>query len=191
MKIKSVKKITDNPHLNLFDITYVDTKGQEKCWRVASRNHDLKCVSGNFEVPDAVVIVPYHVEKRKLAIIREFRVPLGDFQYGFPAGLVDPGESVDTSARRELAEETGLVLTRIRRISPPIYSSSGLTDESIVMVYADCDGDPSPKGNASSEQIETLFVSPEEAKALCGGQQIKSDVKTWLVLSFYAETGKI
>lgn len=191
MKIKSVRKITDKSHLNLFDITYADTSGREKCWRVASRRDGLKCVSGKFEIPDAVVIVPYHLEKQKLVIIREFRVPLGDFQYGFPAGLVDPGESVETSARRELAEETGLSVTRIRRVSPPIYSSSGMTDESIVMVYADCSGEPSRAGNESSEDIETLFVSPEDAGAICNNLQIKCDVKTWLVLSFYAETGKI
>jgi len=191
LKIKSVVKITDYPHLNLFDISYGDNRGREKIWRVASRKDALKCVTGCFDPPDAVVIVPFHAEKRKLVIIREFRVPLGDFQYGFPAGLVDPGESVETSARRELAEETGLTVTRIRRVSPPIYSSSGLTDESIAMVYADCAGESSRMGNTNSEDIETLLVSPEEARILCGDVQIKCDVKTWLVLSFYAETGKI
>lgn len=165
--------------------------GRGKNWLVASRNQNLKCVSESFGTPDAVVIVPYHVETQKIVIIREFRVPLGDFQYGFPAGLLDAGESVEASARRELAEETGLTLTRIRRVSPPIYSSSGLTDESIVMVYGDCAGAPSRAGNSSSEDIETLFFSKAQAAALCADQRIKWDVKTWLVLSFFAETGAV
>ncbi len=191
VKIEFIKKITDYIHLNMFEITYSDTKGHEKIWSFASRNDPPKCMSGDFETPDAVVIVPYHKDKKQLVIIKEFRVPLGDYQYGFPAGLVDDGESVEASVERELMEETGLMVTRIKKISPPIYSSSGMTDESIAMVYVECLGEASKEGNTSSEDIETLFVSPDDARALCGNAQIKFDVKTWLVLSTYGETGKI
>ena len=191
MKIEFVKKITDYLHLNMFEITYSDTRDRKKIWRFASRNDSPKCVSGHFETPDAVVIVPFHLEKKKLVIIKEFRVPLGDYQYGFPAGLVDDGETVETSVQRELKEETGLTVTRINKVSPPIYSSSGMTDESISMVYVECTGETSREGNTSSEDIDTIFVSPDEAKTLCGNDQIKFDVKTWLVLSMYGKTGKV
>lgn len=175
----------------MFEIGYFDTRGREKIWSFASRNDPPKCVSGDFDVPDAVVIVPFHTQKNKLVIIKEFRVPLGDYQYGFPAGLVDAGETIETSVSRELMEETGLTVTGIDRISPPIYSSSGMTDESISMVYAKCAGKPSNHGNTGSEEIETLFVSSGEAKVLCADKGAKIDVKTWLVLSVYAETGNI
>jgi ADP-ribose pyrophosphatase len=191
VKIEFTKKITDHPYLNLFEIGYLDTSGQKKIWRFASRKNPPKCASGNFDAPDAVVIVPFHAEKEKLVIIREFRVPLADYQYGFPAGLVDEGETVETSARRELMEETGLTVTRINRISPPVYSSSGMTDESVSMVYVECKGEISSKGNTGSEDITPLLVSPAEAKALCETRQAKIDVKTWLVLSGFSETGKI
>jgi len=191
VKIEFVKKITDYLHLNMFEIGYSDTNDRKKIWSFASRNDPPKCVSGHFEIPDAVVIVPYHTEKKQLVIIKEFRVPLGGYQYGFPAGLVDAGETVETSVERELKEETGLTLTQVNKISPPVYSSSGMTDESIAMAYVECSGDVSNKGNTSSEDIETIFVSPDEAKVLCGSNQIKCDVKTWLVLSQYGESGKV
>ncbi len=191
MKIEFVKKITDYFHLNMFEIAYSDTSGRKRIWSFASRNDPPKCVSGHFERPDAVVIVPYHTEKKQVAIIKEFRVPLGDYQYGFPAGLVDDGETIETSVKRELMEETGLTLMRINKISPPIYSSSGMTDESIAMVYVDCSGKTSSLGNTSSEDIETLFLSRDDARVLCNNDQVKFDVKTWLVLSMYGETGKI
>ena len=191
MKIGSAKKVTDYRHLNMFEIEYLDTRGREKIWSFASRNDPPKCVSGEFDVPDAVVIVPFHAPKNKLVIIREFRVPLGDYQYGFPAGLVDAGETIETSVKRELMEETGLTVTRIDRISPPIYSSSGMTDESISIVYVECTGNPSNQGNTGSEEIETLFVSSGEAEVLCADSRGKIDLKTWLVLSVYGQTGKI
>ncbi len=191
MKIESVKKITDYLHLNMFEIKYADTNAHKKLWSFASRNDPPKCVSGHFDMPDAVVIAPYHIDEKKLVIIKEFRVPLGGYQYGFPAGLVDPGETIETSVKRELKEETGLTMTQMNKVSPPIYSSSGMTDESIVMAYVDCSGKVSKEGNTSSEDIETIFVSPDEARQLCNNNQIMCDVKTWLVLSVYGATGKV
>ncbi len=190
MKVESVKKITDYRYLNMFEITYTDTNNRKKHWSLASRNDPPRCVSGQFETPDAVVIVAYHTEQKKLVIIKEFRVPLGDYQYGFPAGLVDAGETVESSVKRELKEETGLTVTQMNKVSPPIYSSSGMTDESVVMAYVECSGEVSKDGNCSSEDIETLFVSRDEARTLCENRQIKCDVKTWLVLSQYGETGR-
>ena len=191
MKIQNVEKITDCRHLNLFEISYINQNGTEKLWQIASRADKPKCITGRFDMPDAVVIVPFHKKKDKLVIIKEFRVPLGDYQYGFPAGLVDKGETVQQTCIRELKEETGLNVTRIKKISPPVYSSSGMTDESVSMIYVECDGTPSNKGNEGSEDITTIFISPSKASELCKDSKIMLDVKTWLVLISFAERGSI
>ena len=191
VKIETVTKVTDYKYLNMYELMYEDTGGRHRIWSFASRNDPPKCVNETFDSPDAVVIVPIHIEQEKLVIIREFRVPLGGYQYGFPAGLVDDGETIEGSVERELNEETGLTAERIIKISPPIYSSSGMTDESISMVYVECSGKASKDGNTRSEDIETLFVSPDDARAICEDPRIKCDVKTWLVLSAYWQTGKV
>jgi ADP-ribose pyrophosphatase len=191
MKIESFHKITNESHLNIFEITYRDRSGSKRTWRLASRNDPPRAVSGTFDRPDAVVIVPYHEDSGMLVIIEEFRVPLAGCQYGFPAGLVDNGESVISAAKRELYEETGLAMTRVHRVSPPIYSSSGMTDESVCMVYADCTGTPSNKANTASEDIRTLLLDPKDAAVLAADHTAKFDVKTWLVLAGFAETGQV
>ena len=175
----------------MFETLYTDSEGRDRVWRFASRNDSPRYVSGLWDIPDAVVIVPFHAEKKRLVIIREFRVTLGDYQYGFPAGLVENGETAAQSVERELREETGLTVTRWIKESPPVYSSSGMTDESISLVYVECAGEPSRQGNSASEDIETLLVTPDEAVALCRDERIKFDVKTWLVLSMYGATGTI
>ncbi len=186
MKINKIDKITDNVHLNLFQIAYSDRNGNEKKWQIASRLEYPKCATGEFSIPDAVVIVPFHQKKNKLAVIKEFRVPLGGYQYGFPAGLVDQGETLEEASGRELKEETGLTMGHINYISPPLYSSSGMTDESISMVFAECDGEPSNRLNESSEDITVIFISSTEAWQMINQPELKFDVKTWLVLAAYA-----
>jgi ADP-ribose pyrophosphatase len=189
-QIKNFKKLTDEKWLNLFDVRYVARNGDEKSWKIATRQKEPKCVKGRYERPDAVVIVPFHNVKNKMVITREFRVPLNDFEYGFPAGLVDEGETVEQATRRELREETGLTVRRIIKSSPPIYSSAGMTDESVTMVYVECEGQPSASANTESELIETLFISPDESLRLLSDPTLKFDAKAWLVISKFAENNR-
>ena len=189
MKIEAVRKLTHNRHLNLFEIDYRDRRDNQKQWLMSSRREVPRCRDGQFTRPDAVVIVPYHLEQRKLVLIREYRIPLGDYQYGFPAGLVDAGETSANTCRRELYEETGLSLVRCLKTSPPIYSSPGMTDESVAMAFVECSGEASNRGNESSEDISVHCVSPAEASTLCRDEKLRFDAKAWIVLSMYAQHG--
>ena len=191
MDIKSADKLTDLKWLNMYKVAYVDKNGHRKSWQIASRSKPPKCVTGKYAEPDAVVIVPFHTVEKKVVITREYRIPLADFEYGFPAGLIDKGETIEQAARRELKEETGLDISRLIDISPPIYSSAGMTDEAVSMVYVECAGIPSTERNTDSEMIEIEFVSPSRASRLCRNPVLKFDAKAWLVLSRFAETGRL
>jgi ADP-ribose pyrophosphatase len=191
MQIKKSHKLTRQKWLNLFDIEYTDKNGRKKSWQLASRHNEPKCMTEDFSIPDAVVIAPIHTDQKKIVITREYRIPIGDYEYGFPAGLVDKGESIEAAARRELKEETGLDLTRIIKTSPPVYSSAGMTDESVAMVTVECTGRPSVEANTDSEEIEVMLVSQSEAAALIENPELKFDAKAWLVISRYAETGEL
>jgi len=186
-EIKQARKLTDEKWLNLFDVKYVAKTGEEKSWQMATRKKKPKCMTGRYDQPDAVVIVPFHKAKDKLVITREYRVPLNDYEYGFPAGLIDEGESVEQATRRELREETGLNLSRLIKMSPPIYSSAGMTDESVAMVYVECEGEPSNTGNTEFELIEVLLISPAEAFQMCSDSTLRFDAKAWLEISQFAE----
>jgi ADP-ribose pyrophosphatase len=189
MEICRVEKITDRNHLNLFSIRYRDRGENIKNWIFASRSSLANPLDQESCVPDAVVVVPFHVQENKIVVIREFRVALGGYLYGFPAGLVDPGEEVVTAGKREFFEETGLKVTRVLKQSPAIYSSSGLTDENISLLFVECDGKPSDEFNKMSEEIEVLMLSREAAGQLISKPDLKFDVKSWMVLSMFADYG--
>lgn len=189
MKITGYKKLTDARWINLFDVSYRDAAGKERNWQIVSRNRRPKCVSGGFDVPDAVLMIPFHTRKQKIVVLREYRVSLAGFQYEFPAGLIDDGESIEEASRRELKEETGLSLKRITGVSPPLYTTAGLTDESVVLVHCDCDGVPSTRENQGTETIEICLLSRADASRIISDARALCDVKLWLLLHHFAGQG--
>lgn len=191
IQVEGAEKQTDEKWLNLFNLVIRKPGGERGTWQMASRRQQPRCIDGDFSSPDAVIIVPLHIESGKLVTTREFRVPLCGCEYGFPAGLVEDGESVAETAERELEEETGLQLVRVLRTSPPIFSSAGMTDESVAMIYVECEGRPLERAGVGSEQIEVQMLSRDEAARLCENHNVKFDAKAWLVVSAFARYGEI
>jgi ADP-ribose pyrophosphatase len=72
---------------------------------------DGKLATREFVVhPGAVMIIPLLEDSAggvRLVLERQFRYPLGRVMIEFPAGKLDPGESIQLCAQRELQEETG------------------------------------------------------------------------------------
>ena len=186
MKISNYQRLTQKKWLNMFEVFYKDHTGGEKTWQIVSRKTTPKCITGEFNRPDAVVMIPFHRTERKMVIIREYRVSLGGFQYEFPAGLIDEGESIEAAAKRELKEETGLTLKQITQKSPVLYNTAGLADESVCLVYCECDGRPSNKGNRGTETIKVCLVGSAEATRILSDSTAKCDVKLWMELTHFA-----
>jgi ADP-ribose pyrophosphatase len=166
MKIIAATIVAKVKFATLFAISYLDRIGKTRYWHMISRAEQPKCITGERQRPDAAVIVPYHRGENKLVVIREYRIPVGDYLYGFPAGLLDPGETLAAAAGRELREETGLDLVRVYRHSPAIFSSAGITDETVVMVFAEVEGTPSIRHNTDSEDIEVLLLDRQDVQRL-------------------------
>jgi ADP-ribose pyrophosphatase len=190
MQLSNVRKLTDERHVNLFSVDF-DNNGHKGRWVFASRK---KQPYGG-RSGDAVIIVPVlrnPGEPPRLVMIREFRVPVGDHVIGLPAGLIDPGEGVEETVRREVHEETGLEVARIERVTQPLYPSAGLTDESVVMAFVEVRGDPSAGPHLEpSESLEVLFLDHEAVCRLCDDQTPNVDAKAWMVLYLYQRLGTL
>ena len=46
-------------------------------------------------------------EKKRILLVRQYRLPAERYLWELPAGRLDPGETPLKAAKRELAEETG------------------------------------------------------------------------------------
>jgi ADP-ribose pyrophosphatase len=187
----TLKKLTDLRWLNLFEVEYQHQKGSRGKWEFVSRKPHPVPGPAPIE-PDAVFIVPIlkTPHGNRLVAVREFRVPLGDYEISFPAGLQEPGESVESTARRELAEETGLVLTKVLAVSPPVVSTAGLSDESAAIVFVECTGEPGTAGADHSEEIEVLILDYDAMVAL-RRSAAKFSAKAWCLLLTFEALGEI
>ena len=81
---------------------------------MASRREkeELACVTKNHEKADGVMIIPI-TKEGEIVLIKQYRAPIDDYLYEFPAGMVDPGEDFIEAGKRELFEETGLELCKL------------------------------------------------------------------------------
>ena len=190
MHILSIDKLTNEKWLNLF-VAKFNHNGHDGRWVFASRRSDPQ---KNTLHNEAVVIVPIFRENGqppRLIVIKSFRVPVGDYVYELPAGLVDEGEPIEATVRRELREETGFELAQIREISPPLHSSSGLTDETATIVFVDVRRTDGGKQDLEgSEDIEVSVLDHAQACELLQAR-VRMDARLWCVLRHYRELGRI
>src|SRR5213595_1907520 len=75
----------------------------------------------------AVALVPM-VDEQHVCLVRNHRHAVGQALLEVPAGTIDPGESADQTAERELLEETGYHAGSIRRIREWYVSPGVLTE---------------------------------------------------------------
>ena len=185
----TLKKLTDSKWLNLYEATYIDKTGRENRWTVASRK-DRPIADA--DKPDAVVIVPVvdTPTGKKLVVTKEFRVPIWDYEYGFPAGLIEKGRTIEQATAEELKQETGLELVRIKYISSCVYSSSGMTDESCFMVFVEAKGRISDEHLEDSERIEAMLMDVDDIRQLLDSGK-KISAKAWGLFYHYIQTGRI
>lgn len=160
--LNKLEKQTDNKFLNLYKANYINKEtGKDFDYFIATRRKEehMSCKSpSNHALCDAIMIIP-KTKDDELVLIKQFRPAINDYIIEFPAGLVDPGESVYEAVRRELKEETGLSSEIIAPlIDVPSYNSAGMTDESLCIYSVTTSGNISLDYKEENEDIEIITV---------------------------------
>ncbi|ADV64410.1 NUDIX hydrolase [Desulfurococcus mucosus] len=131
--------------------------------------------------PEAVAVLPV-LDDGSVILLRQFRAPLNDTIIEAPAGVVDPGETPEEAAERELEEETGYHAGRLVRLGS-FTPSPGYSSEVIHFYYAtrlEYRG-AKPERYEVLEPFKTMF---QDALAMVH-RGVISDMKTALLILLY------
>ncbi|HAJ73595.1 MAG TPA: ADP-ribose pyrophosphatase [Lachnospiraceae bacterium] len=166
MKYKKMDKVHEGKFITSYDITYETMDGQTKVYEMISRDNNATTLADlNNPKVDSVVLMLTNETEDKILLSREFRLAMGAWVYNFPAGLIDPGETPEESARRELWEETGLELVSIDDVLFESYAAIGFSNEKNVCIVGKARGE-FRKSTSSFEEIEPGWFTAQELSEL-------------------------
>lgn len=162
-KVHEREEITSTKWLSLHSLTYTlpkdadaKTGGRMRKWDVLSR-----ATRKEGAVADAVVVLALlrlqAGDDPRVVLVKQYRPPIDAVCVELPAGLIDAGETAEAAALRELKEETGFY-GRVVSVGGPEALSPGATDEKVVVVRIDVEGQVGDQALEDTEEIDVVSV---------------------------------
>lgn len=126
----------------------------------------------------SVVMIPMP-SADEVILVRQYRHAISRWIWELPAGTTDPGEDLDTAARRECHEEVGLVPHTLTDIGT-LFPTPGFCDEAMTFYVLE-DLREAQGGNPAvqdpDEQLEPKTFRLEDVEAMVSKGEI-DDMKT-------------
>ena len=114
-------------------------------------------------------------DRKRILLVRQYRLPAARYLWELPAGTVDPGEKPLQTARRELIEETGYRARTWRKLAS-FFVSPGYVAERMT-IYLATDLTAGKAAPMDDERIEARWFTAAEVARLIGAGNIE-DAKT-------------
>ena len=114
---------------------------QKVCFTIQNGKESQEQVREVYDHGNAVAVLLYNMEKKTVLLTRQFRLPT--YLNGNPsgelleacAGIIEDGESPDTTIKREILEETGYKIDEVEKVLEA-YSSAGVLTELLHLYLA-------------------------------------------------------
>jgi len=164
MEILSKKIVWQGKFMSAVEITYRDARGFIRTWEALER-------LGIGGIVVMVAVTP----AMNVILEKQFRPPIGRNVIELPAGLVEPGESMEAAAQRELIEETGWSASRLEFLAEGPISTGASTEA--LRAYL-CTGleHVGKNGGDDNEIIEVIEVPIEQVQDFLSNAQMQGNM---------------
>lgn len=168
--------------LNYYEAVYQNHEHQLIHYHFVSRQADLTVNTLKQPLKAAAVgIFCLNQDASQVLLVKQFRLPLNDYIYGSPAGLIDPGETVEQTIQREIQEETGYQHVTVQQIFKPSYSTPGITDGAITQaICVITDATPGKAHLEAAEALDAVWVDRQTAQRILDHEKVSG--RTQLLL---------
>jgi ADP-ribose pyrophosphatase len=170
VRVLSHRRVYDGKILSL-ELDEIQEEGGTKALREVVRHRG------------SVAAIPVDDEGR-LALVRQYRHPVGQALWEVPAGVLEKGESPEQAIRRELEEEVG---RRAGHLEPLVtfHPTPGFCDE-VLHLFRATRLEEAPVHPDDDEVLEVKWYTLDAARGLLHAGEIK-DAKTVIALLMESE----
>jgi ADP-ribose pyrophosphatase len=117
-----------------------------------------------FETPDSVGVLVHDLRRKKVILVRQFRVGPEKLLLEIVAGKVEnKDDDLETTAKREVLEEVGYEVERIEKLHS-FHPAPGPVSELMTLFYATLGQRKSEGGGLADEHEEIEVVEMDEAE---------------------------
>jgi ADP-ribose pyrophosphatase len=136
-------------------------------------------VSERADIAQVVAITP----EQAVVFVRQYKHGIGEITLELPGGLLDPGESAEAAARRELAEETGYAAAAFEPLGALVHDPPKTTNRIHGFLARRVELTHAPKLDPT-EEIEVVLVPVDEVERRLGAHEL--DVSSTVALLYRA-----
>ncbi|GAA6022172.1 hypothetical protein JCM11491_005115 [Sporobolomyces phaffii] len=165
-EVRNVEPVKEGQWIELQQIDWTDEDGKDRVCEMAARKTTSE---GGIDAVAIAALLHHPNRPTSIPLILQYRPPVRAICVELPAGLIDKGESPETSALRELYEETGYggdaFKGRINVLElggvvagDPRTSRTNMVLTTVEVELRDGDGEPEPHLDAG-EHVE-VRVTP-------------------------------
>ncbi|KAB8074208.1 NUDIX hydrolase domain-like protein [Aspergillus leporis] len=138
----------------LVKTTYLDPNGVKRTWESA----EMQTRPADSAIDGVSIVAVFDkTTGPEILLLKQYRPALDKIVVEIPGGLIDPGETAEHCAVRELKEETGYV-GNVERISRTLFNSPGFCNNNFNLAYVNVDLSLPENQNPSPELEEEEFI---------------------------------
>ena len=179
MKILRDEIVYDGKFIRTIRRHFLNTAGKPHVWEMVER-----------KTYGRIVAIAAITPKKEIILEKTFRIPLKSYVFEFPAGLMDKkGESEKIAIRRELLEETGYVVDKVRLLYAGPFNTGMIDDRMAVYLGTNARKIAEPKPEPAEDITVVKVPLKNLLNFLSSQKRVLCDIKIPAVLPYLEKEG--